>query len=86
MNDDTSGWSEINGSFFTSSTDSIPYLNTGSNNVFSFTASTTTTGGNGFWSVTLSEKDWMPYKYVEYEPKWHQKFARYKLQMQNMWD
>jgi len=86
MNDDTSGWRDLGGSYFTSTgTGSIPYLDVGSTAAFTFTASTTT-GGTGFWSVIISDKDWMPYKYVEYEPKWHKKFARYKLQMQSMWD
>ena len=86
MNDDVTRWNEFGTtSFTTNGTDSIPYLNIGSTAAFSFTASTTT-GDNGFWSVTLSDKDWMPYKYVEYDPKWHKKFARYKLQMQTMWD
>lgn len=30
--------------------------------------------------------NWMPYEYVEYEPKWHQKYARIKYQMEKMWD
>jgi len=34
----------------------------------------------------IPDKDWMPYRYVEYEPKWHKKFARYKLQISKMWD
>ncbi len=86
MNDDTSGWKELGETSFTfTGTGSIPYLDIGSAPVFSFTASTSTSG-TGFWSVTLTDKDWMPYKYVEYEPKWHKKFARYKLQMQSMWD
>ena len=84
--DDTSGWTELGGSYFTSSdTNSIPYFTVGSTTAFTFTASTTT-DSNSIWCVTLTDKDWMPYKYVEYEPKWHKKFARYKLQMQSMWD
>ena len=37
-------------------------------------------------SVIIPDKNWMPYRHFEYEPKWHQKFARYKLQIKNMWD
>lgn len=32
------------------------------------------------------DENWMPYQYVEYEPKWHQKYARYKIQIEKMWD
>ena len=34
----------------------------------------------------IPDKNWMPYRHFEYVPKWHQKFASYKLQMQSMWD
>ncbi len=34
----------------------------------------------------IPDKNWMPYDYVEYEPKWHKKYARYKLQMKKMWN
>ena len=85
MNDDTSGWKELGRTSFTSSATNIPYLDIGSTTGSVFTASTTT-DDTIIWSVILSDMDWMPYKYVEYEPKWHKKFARYKLQMQSMWD
>jgi len=49
---------------------------------------TATTSSN--WHVVktipIPDKNWMPYQYVEYEPKWHQKFASYKNQMEHMWD
>ena len=45
----------------------------------------TLTGGTN-WHPVIPDKNWMPYKYFEYEPRWHQKFARYKLQMENMWN
>jgi len=38
------------------------------------------------WHPVIPDKDWMPYSYVEYEPKWHKKFASYKNQMEKMWD
>ncbi len=34
----------------------------------------------------IPDKNWMPYRHFEYVPEWHQKFARYKLQMKTMWD
>lgn len=34
----------------------------------------------------IPDKNWMPYRYFEYEPKWHKKYARYKIQMSKMWD
>ena len=53
---------------------------------FSGTATTATTTNSNWCVVKISDKDWMPYDYVEYEPKWHQKFASYKNQMEHMWD
>jgi len=54
-----------------------------SDNIFFSGAATTTFTPN--LHVT-PDKDWMPYQYVEYEPKWHQKFASYKNQMDYMWN
>jgi len=34
----------------------------------------------------IPDKNWMPYRHFEYEPRWHQKFASIKLQMETMWD
>ncbi len=34
----------------------------------------------------IPDKNWMPYPYFEYEPKWHIKYASYKNQMEHMWD
>jgi len=34
----------------------------------------------------IPDKNWMPYRYFEYEPRWHKKYARYKLQIEKMWD
>lgn len=63
----------------TTASDNITFSGT-----FNLTTAATTTGSN--WHPIKPDKNWMPYVYVEYEPKWHQKFARYKLQMKNMWD
>ncbi len=51
----------------------------GTNN-FTFTVSGTS------WHPMMPDKNWMPNRHFEYIPKWHQKFASYKLQMQSMWD
>jgi len=51
---------------------------------FSSTAATPT--NSNWYVVKTPDKDWMPYPHFEYEPRWHQKFARYKNQMQKMWD
>ncbi len=55
---------------------------------------TSNTGDNFFFSeipitnnsIKTPDYNWMPYVYVEYEPIWHKKFARIKLQMEHMWD
>jgi len=41
-------------------------------------------GGTSYHPIS-PDKNWMPYKYFEYEPIWHKKYARYKIQMENMW-
>ena len=71
------------------------------NSNFTWTNASTTTGNftiatdtNAFtfsvngtsYEPVIPDKNWMPYRYVEYEPRWHQKFARYKLQIKKMWD
>ena len=56
---------------------------TSDNITFSGTFNLTT---NSNWSQIKVDHNWMPYAYVEYEPLWHKKFARYKLQIENMWD
>jgi len=67
---------------------------------FTWTNATATTGNFTFTGCTdgytffygtirqpvIPDKNWMPYKYFEYEPKWHKKYARYKIQMKKMWD
>jgi len=59
--------------------DNIVFLGT-----FDLTGGASIAGSN--WHQIKPDKDWMPYRYVEYEPKWHKKFARYKLQISKMWD
>jgi hypothetical protein len=69
------------------STDDAVWINTtASTGTLNFTFITNGTFPNYTSQKILPNKDWMPYRYVEYEPKWHKKFARYKLQMQSMWD
>ena len=59
---------------------------TSDNNLFfGGTCSTATATGSNY-TIKTPDKDWMPYNYIEYEPKWHQKFASYKNQMEHMWD
>jgi len=61
---------------------------TGATNTINFTDSTlsyiTLTGGT--CNSITPDKNWMPYVYVEYEPTWHKKFARFKIQMESMWE
>ena len=68
--------------------------------IFTWTGATTTTGNftlstdtnftftaNGAtWHPVIPDKNWMPYRFFEYEPKWHKKYARYKIQISTMWD
>lgn len=60
-----------NGNFFINS-------NTGNN--FAFTVNGTS------YHPVIPDKNWMPYRYFEYDPKWHKKYARYKIQMSSMWN
>ena len=66
-----------------------------SNGNFTWWNTTASTGDSVFfdpvpiYSTTTTktpDKDWMPYKHFEYDPKWHKKFANYKLQMDHMWE
>ena len=58
------------------------------------TANFTSSAGTNFTFVVngtsyhpvIPDKNWMPYQYFEYEPKWHIKYASYKNQMEHMWD
>jgi len=57
-----------------------------------FTLSTAGTDSYTFYvngtvrAPIIPDKNWMPYTYFEYEPRWHKKYARYKIQMSKMWD
>jgi hypothetical protein len=59
-----------------------------SDGIFSFSSTATNaTLTNSNWCVVKTpDKDWMPYPHFEYEPRWHQKYSRYKNQMEHMWD
>jgi len=63
----------------TATTDNLTFT-AGSADSFSFTFNGTS------YHPIIPDKNWMPYRYFEYIPKWHKKFASYKLQMQSMWD
>jgi len=71
------------------------------NNGFTWTNSTAATnftvdtGGTAYFTFTgygttsnpiIPDKNWMPYSHFEYDPLWHKKFARYKLQIEKMWE
>ena len=65
----------------TASTDNIIFSGT-----FDLTgAVATTTFSNWHTIKTPPDKNWMPYEYFEYDPIFHKKYARYKIQMENMW-
>ena len=34
----------------------------------------------------IPDKNWMPNRHFEYDPLWHKKFARIRIQMETMWD
>jgi len=86
MDDHTNNWDTTGSNWDT----------TGNNWNFTWTNGTATTNTDNFifstntTSTTLyhirDDKDWMPYFNAEYEPKWHKKYARYKIQMEKMWD
>jgi len=81
MNDNN--WYDAGDFTFTNGTSDITTgTYTGTDNI----TFTHTTGITGFWHQTIPNKDWMPYTYFEYDPIWHKKFARYKIQMETMWD
>jgi hypothetical protein len=56
---------------------------TTASNAITFTTGTTDTGFS--WYPILEDKDWLPYCYKSYEPKWHILLG-YKTQLQRMWD
>ena len=41
---------------------------------------------NNVQYTNTPDENWMPYEYVEYEPRWHKKYAKIKYQMETMWD
>jgi len=64
----------------TATTGSNFTVDTGDSAYFTFT-------GNGIASnPIIPDKNWMPYVYVMYEPKWHKKYASYKFQIEKMWE
>ena len=71
-----------NTSTATSTTDTFTF-NIGYTNEFSLITNGTVYSSSP--PVIIPNHNWMPYSYVEYEPKWHKKYARYKLQIEKMW-
>lgn len=59
---------------------------TSDNTFFSGTVNTAFTTNSNWCPLKTPDKDWMPYRYFEYDPVWHKKFASYKNQMEKMWD
>ena len=57
---------------------------TTSNNTITFTTDGTDSGFSWYPNI-IEDKDWLPYCYNSYEPKWHILLG-YKTQMSNMWD
>jgi len=53
-------------------------ITAGTNNLTFNTDSFAFTVNGTSWHPIIPDKNWMPYSYVEYEPKWHKKFASYK--------
>ncbi len=65
---------------WTSATTTGDFISYAGTNNFTFTVNGTS------WHPITPDKNWMPNRHFEYIPKWHKKFASYKLQMQSMWD
>lgn len=79
------------GDFTNGTNDNFTWWTTAStsdNNLFFGGTAATTIDFTNYTKTRIKtpDKDWMPYNYIEYEPKWHKKFARYKNQMEHMWD
>ncbi len=73
----------------TTSDDNAIWLNTASTTTGALNFTLTTTGAylpNYIRYQIIPDKNWMPYRHFEYDPLWHKKFARIKIQMQSMWD
>ena len=76
MNDDTSGWTNVDGVTFTSGTTSC-------DNILSFTTNTTWDFLNNYytWPKGISDASFEK----KYTPKWHILHG-YKNQIKTMWD
>ena len=68
---------------FDNITDITIFFPISTNQLVSSSVTATTTMGT---IMELSDKDWMPYNYFEYDPLWHKKYAAIKYQMNTMWD
>lgn len=74
---------------YDTSDDNTTWINSNTANTETLNFTFTTTGvflPNYVKRQIIPDRNWMPYHHFEYIPKWHQKFARIKLQMQSMWD
>jgi hypothetical protein len=52
---------------------------------FTWYNTATTTDENSQWIPTFQYTSWLPYKYEQYNPKWHIEQG-YKYQLKHMWD
>ncbi len=50
-----------------------------------FTLTCNGTANDCYWYPIPEDKDWLPYHFKDYEPKWHITLG-YKNQMEKMWD
>ncbi len=50
-----------------------------------FTLTCNGTANDCYWYPIPEDKDWLPYHFDTYEPKWHITLG-YKNQMEKMWD
>jgi len=80
MDDHTNSWNLDNCNFTWTTANTGTFTGTGSTDSYAFFVNGTPC------HYVIPDKDWMPYSYVEYEPKWHKKYARYKIQMESMWN
>jgi len=72
-------------------------MNTGNDNITWNNTSTGSTTSNAitftcdgtdtefYWYPVPEDKDWLPYYYNSYKPKWHILLG-YKVQLNNMWN
>ena len=80
-NDSGTYWSPF--SIITNSTNDYNTLTTGT---FDLTGAVDVTLFSNSPYPNPPDKNWMPYRYVEYDPQWHKKYAAIKYQMERMWD